>query len=169
MLFPASSSTQGQPLLVFSGNPSRMVLLSHLFTNTQMALCCAFLPIFFSLVSLGFLLASVHTALHPPCFWLHNILSEYSTNIGFPYLTQVFPYSAATNYVIKNLLMLTDFSILWTFQARFLKARVVSQMGTDISMTEHLLTRCISSYGPWSPCQRGFHNIKEFVKNQMSC
>ena len=91
MLFPASSSTQDQPLPVFSRNPSWMVLLSHLFANTQMALCCAFLPIFFSLVSLGFLSASVHTALHPPCFWLHNILSEYSTNTRFPLSHLGFP------------------------------------------------------------------------------
>ena len=47
-------------------------------------------------------------------------------------------------------------------------------MGTDISMTEHLLTSCLPKYvsaqmDPGALAKDGFHNIKEFVKNQMSC
>lgn len=58
--------------------------------HTEGTMLC-FFPIFSSLVSLGFLSASVHTDLHPPCFWLHNILSEYSTNIRFPLSHLGFP------------------------------------------------------------------------------
>ena len=44
-------------------------------------------------------------------------------------------------------------------------------MGTDISMTEHLLTSCLPKYvsaqmDPGALAKDGFHNIKEFVKNQ---
>lgn len=52
-------------------------------------------------------------------------------------------------------------------------------MGTDISMTEHLLTSCLPKHvsahmDPGALAKDGFHNIKEFhnikdYKNQMSC